>query len=179
VPPDERYDALLGFMGNRMPDREARVEEFLFKAAQKMPERLFLLGGNGWSDRAATQPNVKYAGHVYTRDHNAFNSTPRAVLNISRESMARYGYSPATRVFEAAGAAACVITDDWEGIEMFLEPDRECLVAKNGEDVVEHLRALDPERARNIGMAAYERVIASHTYDRRAAQVEEHLYERF
>src|SRR3712207_9378582 len=63
--------------------------------------------------------NVLYAGHVYTRDHNAFNCTPMAVLNISRESMARYGFSPATRVFEAAGAGACLITDAWEGIELF------------------------------------------------------------
>ena len=70
-----------------------------------------------------------YLGHVYTRDHNAFNCTPQAVLNISRESMARYGFSPATRVFEAAGAGACLITDAWEGIEMFLEPEREVLVA--------------------------------------------------
>ena len=68
--------------------------------------------------------NVRYFDHVYTRDHNAFNCTPRAVLNISRESMARYGYSPATRVFEAAGAGACLITDAWEGVELFLDAGR-------------------------------------------------------
>ena len=62
----------------------------------------FVLGGSGWGDKPLP-PNVAYVGHVYTRDHNAFNCTPRAVLNISRESMARYGFSPATRVFEAAG----------------------------------------------------------------------------
>ena len=71
-------------------------------------------------------------GHVYTRDHNAFNCTPRAVLNISRDSMARYGFSPATRVFEAAGAGACIVTDAWEGIELFLEPGAEVLVADSG-----------------------------------------------
>jgi len=63
---------------------------------------------------------VRYVGHVYTRDHNAFNCTPRAVLNISRDSMAKCGFSPATRVFEAAGAGACLVTDAWKGIEMFL-----------------------------------------------------------
>ena len=99
--------------------------------------------------------NVRYFDHVYTRDHNAFNCTPRAVLNISRESMARYGFSPATRVFEAAGAGACLITDAWEGIELFLEPGREVLVAHDGDEVAEHLlRSLTPERAPAIGQAA-------------------------
>jgi spore maturation protein CgeB len=119
--------------------------------------------------------NVQYLGHVYTRDHNAFNGTPRAVLNISRESMARYGFSPATRVFEAAGAGACLITDAWEGIELFLEPDREVLVSHDGAEVVEHVRRLTPERSRAIGEAALKRVLAEHTYAHRAAQLEELL----
>ena len=88
-----------------------------------------MLGGSGWADKSIP-PNVKYVGHVYTADHNAFNCPPRAVLNISRESMARYGFSPATRVFEAAGAGACLITDFWEGIDSFLQPESEILVAR-------------------------------------------------
>ncbi|HSN89570.1 MAG TPA: glycosyltransferase, partial [Thermoanaerobaculia bacterium] len=141
------------------------------EAAAKLPERTFLLGGNGWGDKPMPS-NVRYLGHVYTRDHNAFNCTPQAVLNISRESMARYGFSPATRVFEAAGAGACLITDEWVGIEMFLEPDREVLVARDGGEVAERLRELTPERARRIGEAARRRVLSEHTYAHRAAQVE-------
>ncbi|MFZ5658463.1 MAG: CgeB family protein [Pseudomonadota bacterium] len=171
VPPDPRFDGDLAFLGNRLPDREARVEEFFLKAAAALPDKRFLLGGNGWGDKPLP-PNVRYLGHVYTADHNALNCTPRAVLNISRESMARYGFSPATRVFEAAGAGACLITDHWEGIECFLEPDREILVARDGDAVAEHLRALTPERAHAIGQAALRRVLAEHTYAHRAAQVE-------
>ena len=178
VPPDERFEALLGFMGNRMPDRESRVREFFFKPAEMMREKRFLLGGNGWPQIASDLPNIQYVGHVYTRDHNAFNCTPRAVLNINRESMARYGFSPPTRVFEVAGAAACLITDDWEGIELFLEPGRECLTAATGEEVAAHLQDLTPERAREIGLAAYSRILQDHTYDKRADLVEEKLYER-
>jgi spore maturation protein CgeB len=115
--------------------------------------------------------NVRYAGHVYTRDHNAFNCTPRVVLNISRESMARFGFSPATRVFEAAGAGACLITDRWEGIELFLEPEREVLVAADGIDVADLVLGLDPSRARAIGDTARKRVLNEHTYTHRAAQL--------
>ncbi|HSF39525.1 MAG TPA: glycosyltransferase [Thermoanaerobaculia bacterium] len=171
VPPDPRFEADLGFLGNRLPDREARVEEFFLKAAALTPGRRFLLGGNGWGDKPLPE-NVRDLGHVYTCDHNAFNCTPQAVLNVSRESMARYGFSPATRVFEAAGAGACLITDAWEGIELFLEPEREVLVAASGEEVAEKLRDLDPERARRIGKAALRRVLSEHTYAHRAAQVE-------
>jgi spore maturation protein CgeB len=168
---EPRFRAHLGFLGNRLPDREARTDEFFFKAAQRLPERRFLLGGNGWSDKPMP-PNVRYAGHVYTRDHNAFNRSPLAVLNISRESMARYGFSPATRVFEAAGAGACLITDAWEGIELFLEPGREVLTAASGDEVAEIVKALRPDVARTIGAAAMARVRTEHTYDRRVEQLE-------
>lgn len=171
VPPDARFACDLAFLGNRLPDREARVDEFFFRAAHGCPDREFLFGGSGWADKARPA-NVRCLDHVYTRDHNAFNVTPRAVLNVSRESMARYGFSPATRVFEAAGAGACIITDAWEGIELFLEPNREVLVAHDGEEVAAHLRALTPERARAIGQAALVRVLAEHTYTHRAEQLE-------
>lgn len=171
VPPEPRFEADLGFLGNRLPDREARVEEFFLRAAALLPERRMLLGGSGWGDRALP-PSVRYVGHVYTADHNVFNCTPRAVLNVSRESMARYGFSPATRVFEAAGAAACLITDAWEGVELFLEPGTEVLVAEDGEAVAEHVRGLDETRARTVGRAALRRVLAEHTYAHRAAQLE-------
>ena len=73
-----------------------------------------VLGGSGWAGKPMPA-NVDCIGHVPTRDHNAFNCSPLAVLNVNRESMARYGYSPATRVFEAAGAGACLITDACAG----------------------------------------------------------------
>jgi spore maturation protein CgeB len=178
VAPDARFEGDVAFLGNRLPDREARVDQFFLKAARDLPEMQFLLGGSGWGDKPLT-PNVKYFDHVYTRDHNAFNSTPRAVLNLSRESMARYGFSPATRVFEAAGAAACVITDWWPGIEQFFEPGREILVAGSGDELVGLLCGLSPARAIEIGAAAYRRVRAEHTYAHRAELVEYALQEKF
>jgi spore maturation protein CgeB len=171
VPPDPRFQAELGFLGNRLPDREARVEEFFFEAAEALPEVRFLLGGAGWESRPMPG-NVRYLGHVGTADHNAFNVSARAVLNVNRASMASYGFSPPTRVFEAAGAGACLITDAWEGVEQFLEPGREVLVAHDGTEVAAQLAGLDPSRARRIGAAARARVLAHHTYDQRAAEVE-------
>jgi spore maturation protein CgeB len=174
VPPDQRFAADLSFLGNRLPDREARVDEFFMAAAAAAPELRFLLGGAGWDDRARPD-NVRYVGHVYTADHNAFNASARAVLNISRDSMARYGHSPATRVFEAAGAGACLITDAWDGIEQFLAPGTEVLVAESGADVARHVRMLGASQARAIGERARARVLAEHTYAHRAVKVEQAL----
>jgi spore maturation protein CgeB len=171
APAEEHFKCDLALLANRLPDREARIEKFFLEAAEKLPEFRFMLGGSGWGDKPMPA-NVNYVGHVYTRDHNAFNCSARAVLNVNRDSMASYGFSPPTRIFEAAGAAVCLITDAWEGIETFLTPDREVLVAHDAEDVVRHLLAVDDKRAREIGDAALQRVLSEHTYGHRAVQLE-------
>jgi spore maturation protein CgeB len=171
VEPDARFRSDLTFIGNRLPDREARVEEFFLKPANRLPRCRFLIGGSGWDDRAMPA-NMRSLGHVYTRDHNALNCSARAILNINRDSMARYGFSPPTRVFEAAGAGACLITDAWEGIEAFLTPGEEVLVAADGDEVAGILDGLGRRKARCIGEMARARILAHHTYARRAALVD-------
>jgi spore maturation protein CgeB len=172
VPPDPRFSADLAFLGNRLPDREERVGEYFFEPARRLPRRSFLIGGSGWSDAASVVPNVRSVGHVYTADHNAFNVTPMSVINISRDEMADVGFAPATRVFEAAGAGACLITDAWQGIDLFLEPGEEVLVAEAPDEVVQWLKDLDRPRARRIGERARARIAAQHTYRNRATQLE-------
>lgn len=176
VPKEDRFEADLAFLGNRLPDREKRVEEFFLNVAAQLPECRFILGGNGWQDKPMTS-NINYIGHVFTRDHNALNCSPKAVLNISRDSMAKYGFSPATRVFEAAGAGTCMITDYWVGIETFFEPGQEILVARSGDEVKEILSGLSKEKAEAIGRAALKRVLAEHTYTHRAATLDTILKE--
>lgn len=174
--PDPDYVCDLGFLGNRLPDREERVEEFLLRAATLAPQKRFLLGGSGWADKRMPD-NVRRIGHVGTAQHNAFFGSGLATLNINRDSMARYGFSPPTRVFEAAGAGACLITDRWAGIELFLEPEQEVLVANDGEAVADLLLHLTPQRARSIAEAARRRILAQHTYAHRAKEVDAFLNE--
>jgi spore maturation protein CgeB len=177
VAADRQFASDLAFLGNRLPDRETRVEQFFLRPASLLRDKRFLLGGSGWADKPMSE-NISYVGHVGTAAHNAFNCTPRAILNISRESMADNGYSPATRVFEAAGAGACVITDAWVGIELFLKPDEEILVARDGNDVVDILTELTAERAADLGRKALGRVLSEHTYAHRAAEAD-HIFRTF
>ena len=70
--PIERPDPLswdVLFMGNRLPDREARVEEFFFHAAELCPDARFALGGEGWGDKSIPD-QIQRLGHIPTARHN-------------------------------------------------------------------------------------------------------------
>src|SRR5512146_2595271 len=161
----------LVFIGNRLPDRERRVEEFFLRAAELAPEKTFILGGEGWGSKNLP-PNVRWIGHVGTNMHNRLNCSARMVLNINRESMADTGFSPPTRIFEAAGAGACLITDYWKGIEIFFEPGEEILVARDAQEIVRHLRDTSAARHKGIGTRMRERALRDHAYASRAKEVE-------
>ena len=170
VPPDPALACDLAFLANRLPDRQARVEEFFLGPAVRLPGHRFLLGGAGWD--GGLPPSVRLLGHVPTARHNALNCSAGMVLNVARQSMAETGWSPATRVFEAAGAGACLISDTWEGIGAFLTPGTEILLARDGADVAEAVVSVPAETRAAIGRAARARVLREHTYDLRAAQME-------
>jgi len=167
---DLALDCDLLLVANRLPDRERRVEEFFIKAAQLAPDLRFVLGGEGWGGKLLPT-NIRWIGHVSTGDHNRVNCSARIVLNLNRDSMANVGFSPPTRVFEAAGAAACLVTDAWTGIESFFEPGREILVARSAQEIVHLLRTTTPDHAAKIGLAMRDRALRDPTYSQRAAEV--------
>jgi spore maturation protein CgeB len=171
VAADERFAGDLGLLANRQPDREARIDEYFFAVAERLPHRRFVLGGGGWESKPLPA-NVRYMGHVYTCDHNAFNCSTRLALNVHHERTARMGHAPATRVFEAAGAGACIISDVFAGVERFLSPESEILLADDGAEVARLLEDLSEGACQRIGNAARTRVLAQHTYDHRADTLE-------
>jgi spore maturation protein CgeB len=142
----------------------------IFRAAELAPDLRFALGGEGWGGKRLP-PNVRWIGHVGTGDHNRVNCSARMVLNINRDSMAGVGYSPPTRVFEAAGSGACLITDRWTGIEQFFTPEKEILVAGSAEEIISCLRTTSAARAKEIGQNMRARALRDHTYALRAKEV--------
>ena len=172
VPADPSLSCDVAFLGNRLPDREARVDELFLRAALLAPEKRFLLGGEGWGDKEMP-PNVRWIGHVPTAEHNRVNCSAQMVLNINRASMAVTGFSPPTRIFEVAGAGTCLLCDDWPGIEDCFEPGEEILVVRTAEDVVNALATYDEAARRRIGSAFRARGLRDHTYAQRAAQAEQ------
>jgi spore maturation protein CgeB len=171
VSPVAQFKCDLLFVGHRLPDREQRVEDYFVQAARLAPEFLFVLGGEGWAGKALPA-NLRWIGHVTSEMHNQVNCSARMVLNVNRDSMAQAGYSPPTRIFEAAGAGACVVTDRWNGVDQFFAPGLEILTAGSAAEVVQHLRRIDENRAREIGDAMRKRALQDHTYANRALEVD-------
>lgn len=171
VPPDPSLTCDVAFLGNRLPDREARVEELFLRAAALAPDQRFILGGEGWADKPMPA-NVRWIGHVPTADHNRVNCSASMVMNINRASMADFGFSPPTRVFEVAGAGSCLLCDDWPGISDCFEPGSEVLVVKTAEDVASALHTHDAAARSRIGAAFHARALKDHTYAQRAAQAD-------
>jgi len=168
---DARFNHDLALFSNRDSCQERRINEFFFKPAAKLPTRRFLLAGSGWGKKQMPA-NVDYLSHLYSRDYNAFFCTPRCVLCPPQDILSQYGWWPNQQLFEIAGVGACAIGDFHDGIEAFLEPDHEILVAKDNQKVAEHIVNISTERSRQIGAAARLRILDQHTYLHRAAQVE-------
>jgi spore maturation protein CgeB len=171
VADDTRFACSLGYMGTYAADRQARVESMFIGTARARPDERFVLAGPQYPPMDLP-PNVRHEVHLYPRDHAAFYSSNTATLNLTRAAMRRYGWSPASRLFEAAACGACIISDTWPGLERVLEPGQEVLLADSPADVAAHLEALTPLRRAAIGRAARARVLREHTFARRAEQVD-------
>lgn len=171
APPAARWQADLSFLAHRLPDREARVERFFLEPARRCPQLQFLLAGEGWTT-TSVPPNVHACGFVPPSEHNVLNASARLVLNVNRAAMAEAGFSPPTRIFEAAGAAAAVVSDTWPGMSLFFEPGREILIASGPEEICGCLTSISPQALAVIGRAARERALTEHTYRRRAERVD-------
>ena len=173
VEPQERFRSDISFVGKRDPEWEGGVEEFLLRGAELAPEKSFLLAGGGWKDKPIPR-NVAYTGAIFWFPIITLSTVHHLPYSIF---LARGIGGTATFLpvafLKRRGPGGCVITDFWEGIELFFEPEEEILVARSGTDVAELMMRLDKNRARAIGAAARKRALSHHTYSHRALQFEE------
>jgi spore maturation protein CgeB len=178
VEPVSRFQADLSYLGTYAADRQAALEALFVEPARALPEERFLLGGSQYPEGFPWMPNIYYAGHVAPPEHPQFYCSAKLNLSVTREAMARMGYCPSGRLFEAAACGAPVLTDSWQGLDRFFEPDREILVADSAGAAIEHLSRSESD-LRAIGQAARERVLDEHTADHRALEFEAALDSSF
>lgn len=174
VPPVDRYKSMLSWLGSYSSDRQAMLEQLFVRPARLRPSQSFLVGGAQYPEHFPWSRNVTFAPHLSPQEHAAFFSSSRLTLNVTREPMARMGWCPTGRLFEAAACATAVISDDWCGVDDFYTPGRQILVAHDTNDV---LAALDMSDAqlRAIGRAARERTLDEHTSWHRALRLIEYI----
>ncbi|HEX2257149.1 MAG TPA: glycosyltransferase [Afifellaceae bacterium] len=174
-PVETRRKCRLGYLGTYSADRQPALERLLFAPARALPGDRFAVAGPQYPESVAWPGNVKHIPHLAPSEHCAFYSAQSFTLNVTRSDMREAGWSPSVRLFEAACCGVPIISDRWAGLESFLEPGREILTAESGDDVLAALRISDAER-RAVAKAARERVLAEHTPDRRAAELERLLF---
>ncbi len=169
---NKRFACDLSYMGTYAPDRQPKIEEFLLRPAQQLPEQKFIVAGPQYPKEIQWPKNVRRIVHLNPRWHARFYSSSRLTLNVTRRDMVTAGYSPSVRLFEAAACGATIVSDNWPGLDHFFRPGSEILLPVDASDVVQYLAAADPAELRRIGRAAQQRVLEEHTSARRAQQFE-------
>lgn len=167
----------LGYLGTYSADRQPVLEDLLLAPARLLADRNFAVAGSQYPDRMSWPANVDRIEHLDAHQHAEFYSSQRFTLNATRADMRALGFSPSVRLFEAAACATPIISDRWPGIETIFKPSRELLLASGPGDVVDILREMPEERRRAIGENARRRVLADHTPDHRARQLETYYLE--
>jgi spore maturation protein CgeB len=172
----KRWD--LGYLGTYSDDRQPTLSRMLIEPAARWPFRRFVVAGPQYPDSIEWPANVERTMHLPPAEHVEFYNAQRFTLNVTRAAMVRAGHSPSVRLFEAAACGVAVISDPWVGLDELFRPGEDILVAETTEDVLRILRHVSEEEARAIGERARRRVLAEHTSERRAEELERHLRER-
>jgi spore maturation protein CgeB len=173
--PDPNYRAGLSYLGTYAQDRQDILELLFVAVARARPAERFVIGGAQYPQDFPWTENIFFVRHVPPAAHPAFYSAARVTLNVTRAAMARMGWCPSGRLFEAACCGSPILSDHWQGLDAFLEPGREILVADDTEQALAALDRSDADLAQ-IAARARERVLAEHTADHRA-RLMVHLFE--
>ncbi|MBB4016482.1 spore maturation protein CgeB [Chelatococcus caeni] len=174
--PRADYRAALSYIGTYAADRQEALVELFLRPARERPQERFVIAGAQYPQDFPWTDNIFFVYHLPPGEHPAFYSSSRLTLNITRQAMARMGWCPSGRLFEAAACGVPILSDAWAGLDAFFRPGQEILVAARAEDVVS---ALDTDDAalRRMAAAARERVLAEHTSARRVDELEALLEE--
>jgi spore maturation protein CgeB len=165
---DKRQDVFFYGYGDKF--RREWMRELVGEPSRRLSDVDFVLGGRDF------QGDTGAARLIGDIPFNAFNdaiAASRVSLNITRRSHATVFASSTARPFELAMAGAAIVSNPVEGLERWLEPDHEVLVASGADEAVEAYRGLlgDPGAAEELGRRARERALDEHTYVQRARRV--------
>jgi spore maturation protein CgeB len=167
----DEFCASLSYLGTYAADRQAALERLFLGAARLRPQDRFLIGGAQYPESFPWLENVAFVRHIPPPMHPEFFSSCRTTLNLTRGVMARYGYCPSGRLFEAAACGAPLLSDHWEGLEEFFTPGSELICVNTATEVSSALD-LSNDELRRMAERARERTLAEHTGDLRVQQLE-------
>jgi spore maturation protein CgeB len=167
----------LGYLGTFSEDRQPSLEQLLLAPAKMLADHQFVVAGSRYPKQLVWPDNVARIEHLSQPEHPPFYSQQRFTLNLTRADMRDLGFSPSVRLFEAAACGTPVISDRWPGIETILEPGTEILLVSDAREVSQILRDIPEDRRLTIANNARRRILAEHTPDHRARQLEAYYLE--
>ena len=167
----------LGYLGTYSDDRQPSLERLLLAPAMMLADHQFVVAGSRYPEHLVWPDNVRRIEHLSQHQHPPFYSRQRFTLNLTRADMRALGFSPSVRLFEAAACGTPVISDRWPGIETIFEPGTEILLVSDAREVSQILRDIPEERRLAIADKARRRILADHTPDHRARQLEAYYLE--
>jgi spore maturation protein CgeB len=174
-PQDMRSAWDLGYLGTFAPDRQPALERLLLEPARRLPQCRFVVAGPQYPGSIAWPANVERIEHLPPAEHVAFYCRQRFTLNITRADMARAGWSPSVRLFEAAACGTPIISDRWAGLHELLPDGDAILIADTTDDVTHALNGIGEAQRARIGETARQIALARHTGAARARELEQHL----
>jgi spore maturation protein CgeB len=167
----------LGYMGTYSEDRQPSLHRLLVDPARWSPKLKMVVAGPMYPRELSWPENVERIEHLPPASHRRFYNSQRFTLNLTRADMRNAGYSPSVRIFEAAACGTPIISDYWEGLETFFELDKEILTASSAQDVLTYLNDVSQKDARAMGERARLRVLANHTSEQGALELESYVAE--
>lgn len=170
----EQYRCLMSYMGTYAADRQHKVEQLFVGPVRQRPKETFVLAGSMYPREMQWPANLRHFEHVSPHDHPALYSGSRFTLNITRDTMARGGYCPSGRLFEAAACGTPIVSDWFEGLDHFFVPGEEILVVRDSNDVSSALDA-SAEMLARLAKRARERTLAENSGQRRAMELISYL----
>jgi len=173
VPARAEFKCDLSYMGTYAQDRQQKLDELFLSPAREMTDGRFVLAGTLYPREWRWPQNVMRFDHVAPLDHPALYSSSRATLNITRGGMARTGYCPSGRFFEAAACGTPIISDWWHGLDSFFS-NNEIFLAQDAHDVLNVLRSRD-EELDTYARRARARTLDEHTGHQRALELLQHI----
>jgi hypothetical protein len=168
LPVEKEHDVFFYAYGDKF--RRNWVGELIGEPSKRLTDVDFVLGGTDFRADVGRAHALKY---FPVNQLSRVISASRINVNIARKPHAEVYGSSTSRLFELAAAGAAIVSNPYEGIERWFEPERELLVASNADEAVEAYKALldDPDAAAELGRRARERVLEEHTFADRARQL--------
>lgn len=167
----------LGYLGTYSADRQPALESLLIEPACQWKGGRFTVAGPMYPKEIRWPQNVGREIHLSPREHPAFYGAQRFTLNITRDAMKRAGYSPSVRLFEAGACGVPILSDWWEGLDSLFDTGTEVLISGSADDTLRVLKDCPDEQRLALGAAARDRILAEHTPEQRALQLESYLRE--